>query len=74
MNTPDIPTEDIAQMVEFVLKNFFFYFFFFIGEVKKQKSGRTIGTKFTCPHPCIFMNEVETVFLKSQGLQLFLRP
>ena len=52
---------------------FFFFIFYFIGEVKKHKSGKTIGTKFTPPHACIFMNEVETVFLKSQGLQLLLR-
>ena len=73
MNTPDIPTQDIAQMVEFILKNVFFFIFYFIGEVKKHKSGKTIGSKFTPPHACIFMNEVETVFLKSQGLQLLLR-
>ena len=44
-------------MAEFVLKSNFFEF---DGEVKRQKSGAIIGTKFA-PHACIFMDEVETV-------------
>ena len=65
----EIPTEDIVQMVEFVLKNNFFEF---NGEVKRQKSGTAIGTKFAHPYACVFMDEVETEFLKSQVLQPFL--
>ena len=42
------------------------------GEVKRQKSGTTIGTKFALPYACIFMDEAETEFLKSQELQPFL--
>ena len=61
----EIPTEDIAQMAEFVLKNIFFEF---NREVKRQKSGTTIGTKFAPPYACIFMDEVETEFLKSHNL------
>ena len=56
-------------MAEFILKNNFFEF---NGEVKRQKSGTAIGTKFIPPYACIFMDEVETEFLKSQELQLFL--
>ena len=67
--TSEIPTEDIVQMAEFVLKNNFFEF---NGEVKRQKSGTAIGTKFAPPYACIFMDEVETEFLKSQELQPFL--
>ena len=67
--TFEIPTEDIVQMAEFVLKNNFFEF---NGEVKRQKSGTAIGTKFAPPYACIFMDEVETEFLKSQELQPFL--
>ena len=56
-------------MADFVLKNNFFEF---NGEVKRQKSGTAIGTKFAPPYACIFMDEVETEFLKSQELQPFL--
>ena len=34
MNTPDIPTQDIAQMVEFILKNVFFLFFILLERLK----------------------------------------
>ena len=56
-------------MADFVLKNNFFEF---NGEVKQQKCGTAIGTKFAPPCACIFMDEVETEFLKSQELQPFL--
>ena len=55
-------------MADFVLKNNFSEF---NGEVKRHKSGTAIGTKFA-PPACIFMDEVETEFLKSQELQPFL--
>ena len=44
----------------------------FNGEVKRQKSGTAVGTKFAPPYACIFMDEVETEFLKSQELKPFL--
>ena len=47
----EIPTEDVLQMAEYVLKNIFFEF---DGEVKQQKSGTAIGTKFKPPFACIF--------------------
>ena len=56
-------------MVEFVLKNNFFEF---NDGVKRQKSGTAIGTKFAPPYACIFIDEVETEFLKSEELQPFL--
>lgn len=34
VNTPDIPTQDIAQMVEFILKNVFFLFFILLERLK----------------------------------------
>ena len=40
-NTSDIPTKDIVQIAELVLKNNFFEF---NGEVKRQKSGTSIET------------------------------
>ena len=48
--TFDIPTDDIVQMAEFVLKNNFFEF---SREVKRQKSGTAIGIKFAPPYACI---------------------
>ena len=56
-------------MAEFVLKNNFFEF---NGGVKRQKSGTALGTKFAPPYACIFIDEVETEFLKSEKLQSFL--
>ena len=67
--TSEIPTEDIVQMAEFVLANNFFEV---NGKVKRQKSGAAVGTKFAPPYTCIFMDKVETEFLKSQELQSFL--
>ena len=56
-------------MTDFVLENNFFQF---NGEVKRQKSGTESGTKFAHPYACIFIDAVETEFLKSQYLQPFL--
>ena len=39
--TPRVPFEELIKMADFVLKNNFFEF---NGEVKRQKSGTTIGT------------------------------
>ena len=50
-------------MAEFVLKNNYFEF---NGKVKKKISGTAIGTKFAPPYACIFMDQAETQFLKTQ--------
>ena len=50
-------------MAELVLKNNYFEF---NGKVKQQLSGSAIGTRFTPPYACIFMNQVETEFFESQ--------
>ena len=63
--TSRVPTEELVKMKNFVFKNNFFEF---KGEVKRQKCGTTIGTKFAPPYACIFMNAVETEFLTSQYL------
>ena len=44
-------------MADFVLK---YNFFELNGEVKRQKSGTAIVTKFAPAYACIFMDEVET--------------
>ena len=57
-----ISTDDLTKMAEFVLKNNYFEF---NGNVKKQTLGTAIGTKFAPPYACIFMDQVETDFLKT---------
>ena len=51
-----IPSLDLVNMAEFVLKNNYFEF---NSEVKKQISGTAIGTKFAPSYACIFMDKVE---------------
>ena len=57
---------DIVKMTEFVLKNNIFEF---DEKVKQQVAGTAIGTKFATPYACIYLDEVETEFLKMQELQ-----
>ena len=63
-----VPTEDITKNV-FVLKNIFFEF---NSKFYKQISGTAIGTKFAPPYACIFMDYIETEFLKSQEIKPWL--
>ena len=42
-----------------------------MGRWREKKSGTAIGTKFAPPYACIFMDEVETEFLKVKGNNLF---
>ena len=48
----EIPTENLIKMAEFVLKNNFE----FDTNVYQQISGTAIGTKFSPPYACIFMD------------------
>ena len=64
-----VPTEEIISMAEFVLNNNYFEF---NEKVCKQISGTAIGTKFISPYACIFMDEMETKFVKEQQLQPFI--
>ena len=56
-------------MAEFVLKNNYFEF---SEKVCRQISGTAIGTKFAPPYACVFMDKMETSFLKTQQLQPFI--
>ena len=56
-------------MAEFVLKNSYFEF---NEKVYKHISGTAIENKFAPPYACIFMDEMETSFLKTQQLQPFI--
>ena len=58
-----VPSADLVDMAEFVLKNNFFEF---DSKVKQQVSGTAIGTKFAPPYACIFMDKVEIDFLETQ--------
>ena len=58
-----VSTEDLVKMAHFVLENNYFEF---NGDVKKQTSGTAIGTKFALLYECIFMDDLETKFLKCQ--------
>ena len=52
-------------MAEFVLGNNYFELF---DKVYQQTSGTTV-TKFAPPCACIYMDEIETEFLKTQNLK-----
>ena len=61
-----IPSSDLVNMAEFVLKNNYFEF---DSKVKKQISGTAIGTKFAPPYVCIFMDKVEREFLETEDIK-----
>ena len=58
-----IPTEELVQMAEFVLKNNFFEF---NGHIKQQISGTAIGAKCAPTNACIYMDKMEGEFLEKQ--------
>ena len=64
------PAEDIIKMVEFAIKNNLFEF---DSKFFKQISVTAIGTKFAPPYACIFMDYIETEFLKYQEIKPWLR-
>ena len=61
-----VRVSDIPQMLEFVLKNNHFRF---NGNLKQQLPDTAIGTKFTSPYACIFIDKLKAGFLESQKLQ-----
>ena len=61
-----ISANDPIKLAKFVLQNNYFEF---NGEVQQQISGTAIGTKFTPPYACIFMDQIESEFLKTQQHQ-----
>ena len=58
-----ISTSDLVKMAKFVPQNNYFES---NGETKQQISGTAIGTKFAPPYAYIFMDQVESEFLKTQ--------
>ena len=61
-----ISTDDLIKLTKFVFQNNYFEF---NREVKQQISGTAIGNKFAPPYACIFMDQVESEFLKTQQHQ-----
>ena len=57
-----ISKKDLVKMTEFVLKNNYFEF---DRSVYQQVSGTAIGTNFTPPYACIFMDHLENSFLET---------
>ena len=58
--------DKLVKMAQFVLKNNFFEF---NNDVFQQIFGTVIGTKFAPSYLCIFKNQTETRFLKTQRHQ-----
>ena len=64
-----VPTEEFIPMAESFLKNKYFEF----NENFCMQIPRTaIGTEFEPPYACIFVDEMETILLKTQQLQPFI--
>ena len=65
-----VPTADLVDMANFVLKNNYFE----LDSCVKQKIlGTAIGTKFVLPFVCIFMDTVEIAFLESENTKLWVQ-
>ena len=65
-NHKQISTEKLVKTAQFVLKNNFFKF---NNDVFQQISGTSIRTKSAPPCACIFMDQIETKFLRTQSHQ-----
>ena len=65
-NHKQIPTDKLLKMAQFVIKNNFSEF---NNDVFQKISGTTIGIKLAPPYACIFMDQIETKFLRTQSHQ-----
>ena len=65
-NDKSVPTADLVNMTDFVLKNNYFEF---DSCIKQQISRIAIETEFAPPHPNIhaFMDNVESAFIGSEN-------
>ena len=64
-----VPTDDIIKMADFVLK---YNLFEFDCKLYQQISGTAIEAKFAPPYACVFMDYIETEFLKTQAIKPWL--
>ena len=65
-NLKQISADKLLKMAQFVLKNNFFEFH---NDVFQQISGTAAGTKFALSYACIFMDQIEAKFLRTQSQQ-----
>ena len=63
-----IPTEELVQMTEFVLKNNFFEF---NGQIKQHISGTATGTKCAPTYACIYTDKMDGEFLEKLKYKSF---
>ena len=61
-----IPSSDLANITEFVLKNNYFEL---DSKAKKQISATVIETKFAAPYTYIFKDKVEREFLEVEDIK-----
>ena len=61
-----ILTSDLLKMAQFVFGNNYFES---IDKGYQQISETAIGTKFVHPYACIYMEDVETEFFKTQNVK-----
>ena len=61
-----VATEDIGKIADFIIQNNLFEF---DSKFYKRISGTTIGTKFAPPYACIFIDHIETEFVKKQDIK-----
>ena len=65
-NHIQISTDRLVNVTQSVLKKNFFEF---SNDVFQHISSTAFGTKFVLPYACIFMDQIETKFLKTQSHQ-----
>ena len=63
-NDKSVPTADLVNIIEYVLKNNYFEF---DSCIKQQTSGTAIETRFARLHACILMDKLESAFLESEN-------
>ena len=61
-----VSTDNLVKIAHFVLEDNYFEF---NSGVKKQISGKVIGTKFAPPYVCIITDDLEKTFSEFQSLQ-----
>ena len=65
-NHKQISTDNLLKMAQFVLKTNFFEL---NNDIFQQITGTAIGAKLAPPYACIFMDQIETTFLRTQSHQ-----
>ena len=69
-NDKSVPTADLVNMADFILKSNYFEF---DSCIKHRISGTAIGAKFAPPYAYIFMDTVENACCKSENTKPWVR-